>query len=116
MAKIYKDFDEFFKSKKDSMIVRLFGKEYEIPASITAKIALNLGKMAKEDPDRSMGAEEVMEILQLIYTEEVIEEWLDGGITMEELSEVLGWTIQQYGQAKVSVPEKKTRVQAKPKK
>lgn len=117
MAVVYKDFDEFFQTKDDVMIVKIFDTEYEIPASINAKIALNLAKMVKENPNQAMDVDSIYQFLGLIYGEENIEEWLDNGISIEQLTEVLTWTMQQYGQAKVNVPtEKKRKAPAKARK
>ena len=109
MAKVYKDFDEFFQEKDSTMVIKLFDKEYEIPASINAKVALTLARLAKENPNQEMDVEKVVEFLNLIYGEEVIEDWMDKGISIKQLTTVLTWTIQQYGQAKVEVPAEKKR-------
>ncbi len=108
--KIYKDFDEFFGTlEQDVMVVKLFGEEYEIPASINAKIALKLARMAKDDPNKQMDATDIQDFLEAIYGVETIEEWLDHGISIAQLSEVLTWTMSQYGQAKVAVPDNKKK-------
>ncbi|MDE5415481.1 hypothetical protein [Alkalihalobacterium chitinilyticum] len=109
MAKVYKDFDEFFLAKDDTMTVKLFGNEYDIPTSLSAKLALSMSKQVKEDPSQEMQVDQVIEFLNLIYGQENIEDWLDNGISITQLTDVLTWTMQQYSQAKVNVPAQKKR-------
>ena len=56
------------------MVIKLFGKEYEIPV-INAKVALTLARLAKENPDQELSMISCR-VPKLIYGEEV-EDWLD---------------------------------------
>ncbi len=96
MGKKFMDFDKFYKEKKDNITIKIFNNNYVIPSSISAFVALKIAKKMEQNPDMSLETTELFDFLNMIYGKEVIDEWVEKGITVGQLSDILVWTMQQY--------------------
>ncbi|PKM78539.1 MAG: hypothetical protein CVU90_02030 [Firmicutes bacterium HGW-Firmicutes-15] len=94
----YKDFDALIKQKQQEPIsIKLYGKLYQIPAAFPANAALTITRMTKEDANQELQMDQLELILNLIYGKDVIAEWMSRGITVDILTDILTWTVAQYG-------------------
>lgn len=102
MSKRYKDFDAFFKDKEGTRLTfKLFGKVYLMPASMPAKLMLEILRGQKED---NLDGQIVVEICETLLGKEQLEELLNKGFTVEQMESVIEWASEQYGEKKEKEP------------
>ena len=94
MAK-YKDFDQFFKesSERERISLKLYGKVYFLPQGLRASLALKLLRMKKQDDSQEI---DVIETALQLLGEENTKEWLEKGITIEQLESLISWAFSAY--------------------
>ena len=95
----FRDFDEFFlESTKDSALsIKLFGKEYNLPAVIPASIMLETLRMARTGV-KVMEERKQMEMAFAILGEENVIEWCEKGISMQKLGEIMKWATKEISE------------------
>jgi hypothetical protein len=79
------------------VVVRVFGREWELFTALPAKPVVWLVRLQAEDRDESdLTGTEVLRFMSELVPEEALSAWLDAGITMDELAELLRQVIAAY--------------------
>lgn len=94
----FKDFDAFFsETKKEPVVIKLFGEEHELSHSLPAIIMVKLLRLQKEvGNEGEIPPHEVINMAEGIFGKERLDEWLEKGLTVDQLGELIQWTVQQY--------------------
>lgn len=98
------DFDAFMveaEPEKDNRpMVRVFGEDVYLPATIPARIVLRAMRAAEagEDASTQLRLEEVYSQACALYTKERVEGWMDKGLTMAQLDRLVGEGLRLYMQ------------------
>lgn len=84
----YRDFDAMFSEiKRETLTIKVFGKEYTFPATIPAAIPLEL---AKYDSDREIPGKTIIRFLTVMFSQPVLDEWTaHREMTVDMLGEIL---------------------------
>lgn len=94
MAKC-KDFDEFFKEKKRTLLVfKLFNKKYTLPPALPASLMTKILRAQKDDV---LQADTVILICSDLLGKKQFEELTNAGVDIEQLEEIIKWAVNQYG-------------------
>lgn len=104
------DFDAFrAEQKQEPVSLKLGGKEYALPASLPAALALDLIRMNATDADREPNMDEIERMgAELFGGTAVFHEVLrEGGVTMDEMPELIKMVLNQY--AGVTPPNRGAR-------
>lgn len=107
MAKM-KDFDAFWKEqKKEKIAFKIFGKTEYLPPSLPATFVLEMARLEKEYGKGDLPQGEVIELAASIFGEGKVEEWCSKGLTIEQLTDLFDWAMEQYNPGNPKAPEKK---------
>jgi len=93
----HRDFDQFFKEadeKKGSVTLTLYGEVWTLPNKIPAKILLETYK-AYKDGIKNIPEGQQIEMAISVLGEENVEAWIDRDISIEQLTEIMTWAVQQ---------------------
>lgn len=91
----YRDFDEFFsEANKETLKFKLRGKEYEIPAQLSAKALLEATRASKAKQD-SQGVEDVLGAFKAVFPKDVWDELIESGVTLDELQQLYVWIVSR---------------------
>lgn len=89
-----KDFDAAFAELDGGPIVlKLFGREWEIKRDVPASavLATMRAKAGMEGDDQLLGAQASIEAARAFIGTQIVDEWLDLGLSFERLIEILAW-------------------------
>lgn len=101
MAKTF-DFDRFWAEampeQADRPKVRVFGEDVFLPVSIPARIILRALRAAEagEGENATLSVDEVYNAACALYGKERIEAWLDKGLTVGQLGDLVNHAIRLY--------------------
>jgi hypothetical protein len=93
-----RDFDAAFAEAAGTPITfRLFGREWSVSRSVRAEAVLmaERRRLAGEDETRPLSRTEIIDFAKVFVGAELVDEWLTLGITIDQLSEVVAFVIQQ---------------------
>jgi len=96
------DFDRFWAEampkEADRRKVRVFGEDVFLPVSIPARIILRAMRAAEagEGENATLSADEVDKAACALYGQERIEAWLDRGLTVGQLGDLVNHAIRLY--------------------
>ena len=101
MADIFRDFDKAFAEKeKKYLIITFKKKEYKVPASMPAIIPIKMERLMEEyGKDVEIPALESYSLMTKLMKRDQLEALAEDA-TVEELTEILGWIMGQYGENK----------------
>lgn len=90
----YKDFDKFFNEmkKKSPITIRLYGREWELPADLPAStmlVAINTAKDGKSELTQASQMELALDMLGRAN----VDEWCKLGMTFPQLEKIMNWRI-----------------------
>jgi len=99
MSGDFKDFDAAWAEKQEEPIkYKIFGVTYEIPATISAAFMLEITKIsAGKGADEQLNANDIGGLLNALFSKQVIDDWLDKGMTLPQLNDVLQDILERYG-------------------
>jgi hypothetical protein len=85
------DFDQSWAERKTvSPKIRAFGKVYELPPNIPAKLILILTRLQKtNNPNDEVPIKDLMEMLNLTIGKNNVEELMNSGLDMEQLEQLM---------------------------
>lgn len=88
-----RNFDESFAEKrKTGEWFILYGKKYQLPASLPAKLALQVARTSREDA----ATEELMvDLANNLFGEKNVRWWLTKGLTIDELQDLFAWAMDE---------------------
>jgi hypothetical protein len=94
MAK-FKDFDNFYKDQKSVLLVfSLFHTKYTMPASMPAKLMIEILRGQKEK-DLDPGV--VLNICESLLGKDQLEDLMIKGFTVQQMEDVIEWAAAEYG-------------------
>lgn len=98
MAK-FRDFDAYFEEKQQQqpVLLRYQGEMHHLPAAIPMAAVLMLRRMATENG--TVNDEGVIKLFQTVFGANRYSKWVQNGMTLNEMIELLGWALEQYGLA-----------------
>ena len=103
-----KDFDAFWAEQNNEKIpFKVFGKMEYLPPSLPAIMVLRMARMQKKYGKDDLPASELFELATSIFGKEKIEEWCEKGLTLNQLTDLLSWAMEQYGSGNPNAPNKK---------
>lgn len=96
MSRRFMDFDEFFAeaSGGSDLVIKLFDKEYTIPADVPASIILELYRMA-ENGEAEVSDAKQMQMAIGMLGEENVKEWCEKKISIRKLGQIMKWVMAQ---------------------
>lgn len=93
-----RDFDAAFAEAAGTPITfRLFDREWSVSRSVRAEAVLmaERRRLAGEDETSPLSRTEIIDFAKVFVGADVVDEWLTLGITIDQLSEVVAFVIQQ---------------------
>lgn len=98
MSKRYIDFDAALaESQREPVVVRYLARDWELYPALPAKPVLRLLRMqADGEGDKKVSAAETLACLSEIVPAGVLEAWLEGGMTVDEMAELLQAVMTAY--------------------
>ena len=98
MSKRYIDFDAALaESAREPVVVRYLGRDWELYPTLPAKPVLRLLRMqAESGGDTEVSAAETLACLSEMVPAGVLEAWLEGGMTVDEMAELLQAVMKAY--------------------
>lgn len=93
-----RDFDQFFaEMKKEPIRIKLFGQWEELPPSLPAEFVLRLIRLRKKYGDeKAIPEAELFDMSTMIFGRDRLDRWCRKGLTVEQLEEIVKWTISVY--------------------
>ena len=91
----YKDFDLFYKDSNSILLVfTLFGTKYTMPASMPAKLMIEILRGQKEDDlDPSL----VLDICESLLGKDQLNDLMLKGFTVDQMEDIIEWAAGEYG-------------------
>jgi len=94
MAK-FKDFDKFYEGTKSVLLVfSLFNTKYTMPASMPAKLMIEILRGQKED-DLDPGL--LLGICESLLGNKQLDDLMTKGFTVDQMEDVIEWAAAEYG-------------------
>ena len=99
MAGKYVDFDAALsEAAEEPVVVRYHGRDWELFTSIPAKPVLQLLRLQGEGrSEGDLSMREMVDFMAQLVPAEVLESWLDLGMTIDELGALLRIILSAYG-------------------
>lgn len=92
----YRDFDAFFEEQENNPVqLKIFGETHNLPSSLPAIVMLKILRMQKE---KTLNELEMMEMCMEIFGKKRFEKWLEKGLTVDQMQELIRWAFEQYRQ------------------
>lgn len=88
-----RNFDEAFAEKrKTGEEFILYGKKYQLPSSLPAKLALEITRASRDEK----ATEQIMiDLANSLFGKKNVEWWLNKGLTIEELEDLFSWAMNE---------------------
>ena len=95
----YKDFDAAWEEQvSEPYIVKIRGKKYELPASVSAAFMLEITKITNQKGvNDNLNAADIGALINALFGKSVVEEWMDEGMSLPQLNDVLSHMLKVYG-------------------
>lgn len=115
MANRFRDFDAFFsEQKREPVKLKLFGEIHLLPPSVPASVIFSILRL-QEKGEEEVPPEEIMKIASSLFGKEKLNSWMDKGLDIEQLSQLIQWAMEVYSGAEITgkegnvATEKKTK-------
>ncbi len=93
---ITKDFDAYWREQEhEPLMVRVFGEDHELPPELKAAVIIKIVRMQVEGK-KTVPEAEVLHLAEEIFGKERLDDWLEKGLTMSQLEDLIRWAMQQY--------------------
>jgi hypothetical protein len=101
-----KDFDAFWAEQNQEKIpFKIYGEIEYLPPSLPAIMVLKMARMEKENGKKDLPTSELFELAASIFGKGKIDEWCEKGLTVDQLTDLLGWAMEQYNPGNPQAPE-----------
>lgn len=100
MTKRFHDFDAAFaESDAEPVEVTLYGETWTLPAAMPAAFPLTVQRYIDEgrDPNKDLTRGELLELARTLVPPEIVNAWLDRGLTVAQLMTIVGELMLDYG-------------------
>lgn len=99
MTDRYVDFDAAF-SEEDAtpLRIKLFGKEWELPATMPAAAVLRVVRWQADgrDVEQELSKSELIALAGDLVPQDVLTAWQAKGLDIDQLGHIVGWQMRQY--------------------
>lgn len=104
----YFDFDQWRKERDNQpIVIKAFGKEYEIPSDVPFDLVLKLAHQMKEGVEELDQLEHVEEMATSVFGRDTLNEWREQGIGMMEMEFLIEQVMGMYrGQTQAQAEHK----------
>jgi hypothetical protein len=103
-----KDFDAFWaEQNKEQIPFKIFGQTEYLPPSLPALMVLKMIKMQKEYGKKDIPESELFDLATSVFGQGKIEEWCSKGLTVDQLTDLISWAMEQYNPGNPQAPEVK---------
>jgi len=94
----YKDFDAAWAEQQETPYrVKVRGKEYELPASVSAAFMLEITKITNQKgANESLNAADIGALINALFGRSVVDEWMEDGMSLPQLNDVLSHMLRVY--------------------
>lgn len=93
----HRDFDAAWsEQKKIPVTVQVFGEIYSLSANLPAGVVLEIMRLQTAKGD-SLNEQDILHIAVKLFTPDLINTWVDQGLDIVQLSDIVAWVLQQYG-------------------
>lgn len=98
MSKKYIDFDEAWKEQdKTPVVVRMYGKDWELPAVLPAKVMMEVIRIqAEAGPGHELNEAQLVMMINRIVPEETFAAWMESGLSVDQYGDVIAELFQVY--------------------
>ena len=95
----FRDFDVMLAEKrKDAPVLRIFGREYTLAATLRYDAVLALTAMNKRADGETVSEDEAFSTFALILGEDIVQELrVEREFTLDIAAEIVQWALQEYG-------------------
>lgn len=115
MAKRFRDFDAFFsEQKREPVKLKLYGEVHLLPASVPASVIFSILRL-QEKGEEEVPPEEIMKIASSLFGKEKLNSWMDKGLDIEQLGQLIQWAMEVYSGAEITEKEGKVATEKKTK-
>lgn len=92
----YKNFDDFYKDQQQTLLVfTIFGSKYTMPASMPAKLMIEILRGQKEsDLDPAV----ILDICESLFGNDQLNDMVKKGLTINQMEDIIEWAASEYGQ------------------
>ena len=92
------DFDAAWEEQQEEpIVVKIRGKKYELPASVSAAIMLEITKITSDKGvNESLNAADIGALINALFGKAVVEDWLEDGMSLPQLNDVLSHMLRVY--------------------
>jgi len=96
MGQKYVDFDAMWAEKgQEGDKVTIMGDTMVMPSSLPAKMVIRLMRYK----DKEMPAEEVFDMVTLLYGQEHVDKWMDKGLTIDQFTDLVQFAVDRLNPA-----------------
>ena len=101
MAGKYIDFDAALaEAAERPVVVRYLGRDWELFTAMPARPVLELLRLEAEGPgEEQLGRGETLRFMSQMVPAKVLDAWLDGGLSLDQLAELMKAVIAAYNGA-----------------
>jgi len=101
-----KDFDAFWdEQQKEEIKFKVFGKEETLPLSPPAAMILKMVRAQREYGNKDLPESVQLDLAFSFFSEAKVEEWSEKGMTIKQLTDLMGWITEQYHQGNAKTPK-----------
>lgn len=96
MGDVARDFDELVAGPGGPVTFTLAGRTWELPVELPHQVALYLDGLAHDKGDEyELELGEIEKMGRMLFTDQVVDEWLQLGVGLTRLSAVVEWGLDQ---------------------
>jgi len=96
----YKNFDAFFaEAKQEPIVLRYQGETHHLPSSLPVATLLHLQRLQAGGPEQKVSDQQLIKLFASVFGQDRYQKWVHGGMTLEQMMELLRWALTQYGMA-----------------
>ena len=98
MSDNFIDFDAAWEEQQEEpIVVKIRGKKYELPASVSAAFMLEITKITSDKGvNESLNAADIGALINALFGKAVVEDWLEDGMSLPQLNDVLSHMLRVY--------------------
>ena len=105
MANRFKDFDAFFsEQKREPVKLKLYGEIHLLPPSVPASVIFSILRL-QEKGEEEVPPEEIIKIASSLFGKEKLNSWMDKGLDIEQLGQLIQWAMEVYSGAEITEKE-----------
>jgi len=98
MSENFIDFDAAWEEQQaEPIVVKIRGKKYELPASVSAAFMLEITKITSDKGvNENLNAADIGALINALFGKAVVNDWLEDGMSLPQLNDVLSHMLRVY--------------------